>query len=208
MSSTNRGSQRSPADNYKTPSWCTRRLLEARPDLLKRKGYWLEPCAGMGDIIKVVHEFQPSIRVDAVELRKECSKTLDGLENVISACPKNFLEFEVPTGFKYAVTITNPPFRLAQEVLEHCLEITKGEVIMLLRLNYVGSEKRFDFMARQMANDILVLPNRPPFSRDKHGKWGTDSIEYAWFCWDTENPTATGRLRMLPLTPLEERKKG
>jgi hypothetical protein len=43
MSSTNRGAAREPADNYPTPSWCVRRLLEA---VELPPGRWLEPACG------------------------------------------------------------------------------------------------------------------------------------------------------------------
>lgn len=204
MSSTNRGSKRSEADNYKTPKWCVRRLMENYPMLMDAKGPWLEPCAGTGDIIEAVREYRPDVKFDAIELRKACAKKLGGMPKVKAYCPEDFLDFT--TKKKYPVTITNPPFRIAQEVLERSLTMTTGVVVLLLRLNYVGSEKRWDFMSSRMANEIKVLPNRPPFARTKHGKWGTDSIEYAWFCWYPGKKAKQGMLTMLPLTPLEERK--
>jgi hypothetical protein len=205
MSSTNRGGQRSSSDNYPTPKWCVRRLLEAYPDLLETSGAWLEPCAGTGDIIEAVREFDPKRKFTAVELRKPATKQLSKLSNVDVVCPQNYLTWI--TKKKFCVAITNPPFRLAQEVLERSLKQADDFVALLLRLNYVGSEKRFDFMSQQIANRIGVLPNRPPFSYNKQGKWGTDSIEYAWFIWEPANPVSEARLRMLALTSLEERKK-
>jgi hypothetical protein len=71
-------------------------------------------------------------------------------------------------------------------------------VIMLLRLNFLASEERSEFMQRTRP-DVYVLPNRPSFVLA--GK--TDSIEYAWFHW---HKNSTGIVRVLPTTPIEERR--
>ena len=68
------------------------------------------------------------------------------------------------------------------------------------------SEKRHDFMRTTMPNETLVLANRPAFSKNKQGKLGTDSIEYAWFVWDSAFPVSEGRIRMLDITSLEQRR--
>jgi len=211
MSSTNRGSKRSPADNYGTPGWCVHRLLDEPPEVLKTVGKnWIEPCAGDGNIIKAVEDWH-NIRgekpptFDAVELRKVCRKKIMKRPSYRTLyCPQDFLEWQPPKT-RYDVCITNPPFWCAQPILEKCLSISKV-VILLLRLNYVGSEKRHEFMRSAMPNDTLVLPNRPAFSKNKQGKLGTDSIEYAWFVWDSAFPTPEGRIRMLDLTPLDQRR--
>jgi 16S rRNA G1207 methylase RsmC len=50
------------------------------------------------------------------------------------------LKKEVLTSFD--MIITNPPFAIAQGIIEKSLEFCKGGgyVIMLLRLNYIGSQ--------------------------------------------------------------------
>lgn len=84
------------------------------------------------------------------------------------------------------VIITNPPFSLAMEILEKSMKIVseKGKVILLLRLGFLASDKRFDFMRGNPPTDMFVLHKRPSFT----GK-GTDSQEYGWFVWDKDKQT-------------------
>lgn len=84
--------------------------------------------------------------------------------------------------------ITNPPFSLALAFLQKSLGEART-VISLLRLNFLGSQKRRAFWQEDRPSHVLVLAERPSFSRDGR----TDATEYAWFCWDWE-----GRHVLLP----------
>jgi hypothetical protein len=95
---------------------------------------------------------------------------------------------------RYAVAITNPPFRLAQAFIEACLQ-RADTVVMLLRLNYLASKSRWEFMSGHTP-DVYVLPNRPSFTGG-----GTDSIEYGWFVW-TQDRRSEGRIKVLGLRTL------
>ena len=189
MSSTNRGRARVSYDDYPTPAWCVRRLVEAvdLPD-----GRWVEPCAGHGSIISAIDR-----RVDwtAVEIRPECREPLELLAS--QAYIRDFRNASL--GTDYDVCITNPPYNLAMEAVlwgTRAARIT----VMLLRLNFLGSAKRSDFMAH-VAPDVYVLPNRPSFT----GK-GTDSIEYAWFVWRRATLLRRcGKIQVLAATPRSER---
>lgn len=197
---------RSKDDAYETAPWAVYRLLEAvasaavAAPLPHRRGdmpsYWLEPCAGTGNIIRAVNSWyahdwsddQANIRWHACEIRPECEESLKAVANPVII--GDFLRV-VPA--KYDVIITNPPYSLAEEFLRACLPIA-DHVIMLLRLNWL--EGRNEIWSTNPA-DVWVLPNRIPFGRNKHGKVGTDATAYAWMHW---HKGATGRLRMLART--------
>jgi hypothetical protein len=132
---------------------------------------------------------------DALEIRRGAIKHLDQLPSV-SATQCNALELLQDTGIHYSVAISNPPFSLAQEFIDLCLQ-RATHTVMLLRLNFLSSEKRHEFMTNTRP-DVYVLPNRPSFV----GGGKTDSIEYAWFHW---HPEASGKLRILGLTPALDR---
>jgi len=213
MSSTNRGGQRSDADAYCSPLWTVRRLIENSnadhdpdgPRLLEVDGPWLEPGAGEGHIIRAVREFRPELRFTAVDVREECSTLLKRLGNIQVHCPRDFFNWTIRSRQKYTVTITNPPFRLALEFIECAMRVTTHAVIMLLRFNFLGSEKRHPFFREHMPHRAYLLPNRPPFTADG----GTDSIEYAWYVWLLDQPPAQRcEVELLDLTPLSERKLG
>lgn len=189
MSSTNRGGKRSPADYYSTPAWCVTRLMEA---LKLPAGEWLEPAAGTGAIIRAVP--RRDVTWTAWELRGETRPDLSAL---IPSSRLNFGDFLAAQrhghleGRRYQVAMTNPPFSLAQDFIDASLAVS-DTVVMLLRLNYLASKGRWEFM-RTRTPDVYVLPNRPSFTGG-----GTDSIEYAWFVWRS-TPSRVGQIRILGL---------
>ncbi len=195
MSSTNRGGQRSAADYYPTPHWCIRRLLE---EVALPEGLWAEPCAGSGDIIQAVNACRPGTRWLANELRPECQAPLSELVGASAVSIGDTLHWSPPE--RPAVSITNPPFRVAMDMVAWSLQHA-DVAVHLLRLNFVGSASRAPFM-RANPPDIYVLPDRPSFT----GR-GTDSVEYAWFVWNsTSAPASRGHLRVLAPTPAAERR--
>ena len=191
MSATNRGAQRVHADYYPTPAWCVHRLLES---LKLPSGRWLEPCAGTGNIIQAVNDKQQQVTWTAVELREECSTELES--QVQALHEMDFLQF-FPVD-RYEVAITNPPYGQAEEFIWHCYDVST-HVLMLLRLNFLGSSKRVGLFGTLGVPDIYVLPNRPAFVGGR-----TDATEYAWFHW---HPQQLGRTSILPLTPAASRTK-
>ncbi len=193
MSSTNRGRARHRADNYPTPSWCVRRLLEVVA--LPREGRWLEPCAGDGAIIRAT---PPGPTWTAMELRPECEPLLEPMVGAAQTHLGDFLA-SPPSG-KFDVVLTNPPYGSAQAFVEQARR-RADHVVMLLRLNFLASATRAPFM-RETLPDVYVLPNRPSFT----GK-GTDSIEYAWFHWHDHGRPA-GWVRVLADTSVAERRRG
>lgn len=204
MSSTKRGRARNRHDTYPTPGWAVRRLLEA---VELPNGRWLEPCAGDGAIIAAVNgRMDPTkIEWEAHEIRKAPIGKLAGTGTNVDAYQGDFLELAdfmkidgATNREAYAVAITNPPFLLAMEFIDRC-RFLATHTVMLLRLNFLASEKRADFM-RTSTPDVYVLPNRPSFI----GGGKTDSIEYAWFHWW---PGAEGKLTVLASTDKLERVK-
>lgn len=203
MSATNRGAVRHPADFYATPSWCVDRLLEK---LSLPGGNWLEPGAGEGNLIKAVN--RSDVRWTALELREECRPTLEQLtprpEIIITDkfVADGVEDREKPLhGRHFDVAFGNPPFSLAIEFVRESIKYAE-HVVMLLRLNFLGSRGRCAFMQAH-APDVYVLPDRPSFD----GK-GTDSIEYAWFVWRRATLHQTsGRLAVLDVTPGETKQE-
>lgn len=195
MSATNRGTPRIAADLYETPRFCVDRLLERVP---LPGGRWLEPCAGSGAIIRAVNQRRTDVRWYASELRTEC---YDELRPLVRKASRLWLG-HVTVPFNpllqreryYDVIFTNPPYNQAELILRRCLPYARYTV-MLLRLNYWGSEKRQQFLARH-APDTFVLPNRPPFVGGK-----TDATEYSWMLWHGLHLRRRGRILVLGSTP-------
>lgn len=171
MSSTNRGAERNKDDFYRTPNWASDIIVPH----LRVPAMALEPCAGDGAMMRRFALAWPSAKVHGIEFdtdRAEASGSVHG----------DFLTTPVPPS--YDLIATNPPFLLAQEIVERALSVVKsgGEVAMLLRLAFVESAKRVDFHKKH-PSDIYPFATRPSFGKNKKGKKGTDSAAYAWFVW-------------------------
>ena len=164
--------KRNACDFYPTPMEVVTNFITNYGIL---EGNILEPSAGNGNIVNVIKNKNNNIT--ALELREEETINLSALaDHVVIG---DFLKYE-PTQ-EYDYIITNPPFSMAQEFIEHCFKI-KGEntkIIMLLRLSFLESQRRYAFWKTHPVNKLYVLSKRPSFT----GK-GTDSAAYAWFVWD------------------------
>jgi hypothetical protein len=190
MSSTFRGADRRPADFYATSSWCVRRLLEALP---LPGGVWFEPCAGEGDIIKAVNDVRSDVVWCAHELREECASTLGNIKRVEQVKIGDLLARSITDLPKAAVCISNFPFSISKEILEHLLHGDFEYLITLQRVNWCAGPRAALF--RELKPSLYVLPDRPSFTGG-----ATDSIEYGFWVFNGE-----GSLSILANTPLKER---
>jgi predicted RNA methylase len=187
MSSTNRGGQREASDYYKTPVDEVKRFLtEARKDfdMLRdlSKLSILDPCAG-GDVMASM-----SYPEALYSLGAKTIETVDIREDSKADIKADYLNTRFTRRFD--LILTNPPFALAQQVIEKVLlDDAKpgGLVIMLLRLNYFGSSVRFNFWQRFMPVRVYVHHKRISFTGGT-----TDSIEYMHAVWKAgESPRET-----------------
>jgi hypothetical protein len=195
MSATGRSlNKRRPNDHYATPQFCLHRLLD---EVALPEGPWLEPSAGLGALIQAVNSHNSVTPVwDANELSFWAYQKLRPLcQNLFIG---DFLKTDFEVG-KYKVIITNPPYSLAMDFIEKALSLKPEKLVLLLRVNFLGSEKRCSFF-RNNSPDVYLLPNRPSFAFG-----GTDACEYGFFVWGKE-PQEFGKLRVLQTTPGSKRK--
>lgn len=135
MSATGRGADRVASDYYPTPAWCVRRLLERLP-LPSGDVEWIEPAAGDGAIIRAVKAAGRGGIWTAWDIRPEVLPALK--EECFQAFTADWLLTEHHD--RAGVLITNPPYSLAEEFVRHSLPAAHW-VVMLLRLNFLGSAK-------------------------------------------------------------------
>ena len=177
-----------PADNYPTPSWCVERLLES---VALPGGTWLEPAVGEGAILRAVN--RDDVSWTAVDIRPEAVKTVSTLVPSDRLFEGDFLTLSAARTFEprsFSVVLTNPPYGRALEFVQASLPLAET-VVMLLRLSFLASKTRHDFM-KTTKPDVWVMPTRPAFVNRK-----TDSTDYAWFIWRTVPPT-DAKIRWLP----------
>lgn len=172
--------QRSPYDFYPTPKEAFDALYNADCENWKNSYKILEPCAGDGNLVKFIKEKEPNTYIWANEF--DIAHKLQLEQSGADEYSYNDFFTINSQPCCYDVVITNPPFSLAQQIIEKVLDEWKPDrTIMLLRLNFLASQKRKEFWQKHLPSRIYVLSKRPSFT----GK-GTDSQDYAWFIWDNK----------------------
>ena len=191
MSATNRGDRGGGEhDFFPTPAWCVHRLLEAVD--LPLNANWLEPCVGGWSIVEAVADWRPLVDATlwtTVDIRPDADADITA-DFTWMGCPEL-------GDRRFDVCCTNPPFGIAEEFVRGAMARC-DVVVMLLRLSWLASETRADFL-RENTPSVYVLPNRPSFTGD--GK--TDAADYAWMVWGLDD---VPRLEILKSTPADERR--
>jgi hypothetical protein len=134
MSQRDSGFARVALDAYATPPWVTEYLLPHIPDRIT--SVW-EPAAGTGQMVGVLAS---RFTVEATDI--DCGR--DFLAESKSDC---------------AAIITNPPYTLAQEFIEHALDLTRphdGFVAMLLRCDYDHAKTRQHLFDHPFARKLSI----------------------------------------------------
>ena len=169
MSRQKTGQRLNPTDFYATPPWCYENL-----DIdWKMFASAHEPCRGDGRIQFFLEEEQ-GIPCSYSEIMED----------------KDFFDWNTPVD----LILTNPPFSLAKEFIEHSV-VLAPTVLMLLRINYLGSIGRHKWWKDYTPTALHVLSKRPSFT----GK-GTDATDYAWYVWDKKEILSRGIFFITPPT--------
>lgn len=137
-----------------------------------------EPACGDGAIVLPLRSLQPfGPKVFASDL-------------IERACPHSWVEDFLGTDPKAYpncdMVITNPPFSLAQEFVDHGLAVAPV-VMMLLRLAFLEADGRNEWLQRSPLSTVHVFVDRLPMMH-REGYTGKrlkkSSTAYAWFVWD------------------------
>ena len=137
MSATNRGSTIVSQEFYPTPKATTMSILK-EIDFTKVNSF-LEPCRGQNHIFELVN----------VQNKSYCEIS-EGI---------NYLTTKLD---RFDLILTNPPFSLAQQFITKA-RTESDTVVMLQRINYLGSSARKKFWDQNPPTHLFVLANRPKF---------------------------------------------
>lgn len=163
MSQRQSGYERKERDLYETPEWVTFALL---PHIANRVDapIW-EPAVGGRKMLDALSAI--GFPVHGTDIREGC----------------DFLKQSRST-FDYEYIVTNPPYELAREFIQHALMLTgaTGMVAMLLRTDFDHAKTRQHLFSgcKQFAKK-LVLTKRIKWFEDSKG---SPSFNHAWFIWD------------------------
>jgi hypothetical protein len=175
-------------DDFPTPPWATRALLEHVLEVgetLAEMSCW-EPACGAGHMSKVLCEYFRTVRAsDAYDY--EYGELLDFV--TMSTNEES-----------YDWIITNPPFRLAEEFVLRALREARKGVAILARSVFLESVGRYDAIFRDIPpTKFAQFCERVPMVRGRLDRKASTATGYAWLVWEKERgPTQLPRLMWIP----------
>lgn len=160
------------SDDFPTPPWATRALIEhvIGPDALSSLTC-LEPACGAGHMAKVLKEYFGEVWYgDAFEY---------GFGPV-----QDYLTSQYPDGAVDWV-ITNPPFRLAEEFVQLSLSIARRGVAMLVRSVFLEGVGRYHRLFQQTPpSKFAQFVERVPMVKGRLDAKASTATGYAWLVWE------------------------
>lgn len=173
-------------DDFPTPPWATRALIEKVIGAENvREQTCLEPAAGRGYMSRPLAEY---------------FKQVDSSDafNYDFCTVRDFLT--VPyEALSHDWVITNPPFRLAEEFVQRSLTVARKGVAILARTVFLESVGRYDKIFSQSPPSVFAqFTERVPMVRGRVDAKASTATGYAWFIWEKDKIGSTPALAWVP----------
>ena len=174
-------------DDFPTPPWATRALIEhvIGPKFSLGSMTCLEPACGRGHMSFTLAEYFRDVTSQDV-------------------CDYGFGEvadFQTAThaAQSFDWVITNPPFRLAEEFITRSLEIARHGVAMLTRTVFIESVGRFErLFAPTPPTWVAQFSERVPMVRGRLDRKASTATGYSWLVWRTDHCSVWSELVWIP----------
>ena len=162
------------ADNFPTPPWATRALIEHIIGRENVRGMTcLEPACGQGHMSRPLKEYFASVQ-SSDAYYYGFGPTRDFLLHPFEALSHDWV-------------ITNPPFRLAEEFVDRALTVARVGVAMLARTVFLESVGRYeDLFSRRPPAKFAQFSERVPMVKGRLDRKASTATGYAWFVWEKQ----------------------
>ena len=160
-------------DDFPTPPWATRGLIEHVLEDKKALACLscLEPACGAGHMAKVLKEYFREVH---------CADAYDYGYGAI----RDFLTYPYDVN-PVDWVITNPPFRLAEEFVLNALRVARHGVAILARTVFLESIGRYEAIFRHAPpNKFAQFTERVPMVKGRLDSKATTATGYAWLVWE------------------------
>lgn len=162
--------ERQKDDFYATDPDIVQQLLDIEPF---QKYIW-EPACGLGHISEVLIANGKFVMSTDLIDRGYGDGGVDFMET------KEIVDCDI---------ITNPPYSIAQQFVEHALDIVQDgcKVAMLLRLSFLEGRKRRKLFDTQPPKTVYVSSGRIVCAKDAQFdlyKNSKSAVAHAWFIWE------------------------
>ncbi len=170
-----RAEPRGSLDDFPTPPWATRALIEYGPDALGEPGTVREPCAGRGHMVRALAEYFGAENVEAADIH----------DYGAGFAVRDFLAGSTPPPVDW--TITNPPFRLAENIAHRALASSRRGVALLVRTAFLEGVGRFETLYSAVPpTEVMQFVERVPMLRGRLDRRGSTATAYCWMVWVRE----------------------
>lgn len=98
---------------------------------------------------------------------------------------KDFFSFNAQLKDKIDI-ITNPPYKYAQEFVEHAMELVQEgcKVAMLLKIQFLEGKSRNELFKTYPPEKVYVFSQRVNCAKNgEFDKYKSSAVCYAWFVW-------------------------
>lgn len=159
-------------DDFPTPPWATRALCE----WMVRKGEDLatficrEPAANRGHMVAPLAECFQSVEASDVH------------DYGAGFAVRDYLFGPPPPAVHF--TITNPPFRLAEQFIERMAASSQLGFAVLVRTSFLEGVGRFErLFSRNPPSHVLQFAERVVIHKGRLAPEGSTATSYCWLVW-------------------------
>ena len=181
-----RTEHRDSLDDFPTPPWATRALVEHVIGPANAGGRTvLEPACGQGYMSRALAEYFETVR--SFDIHGYGYGYIDDF--LLSAWDANSFDW----------VITNPPFKAAEDFIARGLKIARCGVAVLVRTVFIESIGRWDRLFRDNpCTKFAQFVERVPIVKGRVDPKATTATGYVWLVWDK---TAAEHSRIVWIPP-------
>lgn len=167
-------------DDFPTPPWATRALIEFLASMgFATCGMAREPAANRGHMVKVLAETFD--HVDAADVH-DYGAGFPVLDYLFGPDP-DLVDW----------TITNPPFRLAEEFIERAIRTSRDGCAFILRSAFLEGQGRFErLFSKRPPAYVLQFAERVVMHKGRLTADGSSATAYCWIIWLPERDHISG----------------
>jgi hypothetical protein len=180
-------------DDFPTPLWATRALIEHVVGWQSVVGLTcLEPACGRGHMAVALGEYFREVK--AYDIFEYGFGTVADFQK--AKHPHNSFDW----------VITNPPFRLAEDFITRSISIAHVGVAMLVRTVFIESVGRYERRFKPIPpTKVAQFTERVAMVKGRIDKKASTATGYAWVVWEKSAQTGTSLVWIPPTRKSLER---
>lgn len=155
-------------DDFPTPPWATRALCERL--VISRQSTCREPAANRGHMVRPLREYFGSVEASDIH------------DYGVGFPVQDYLFGPPPPMVDW--TITNPPFRLAEQFIHRALATSWLGVAVIVRSAFLESVGRYvNLFSKVPPTQVLQFTERVVMHKGKLSEKGSTATAYCWIVW-------------------------